>query len=145
MMDKINTLIQTFDNCTLGTKIIMLLALIVIAFVSWQLIVFIVTTIKSGFKAETLLNFIQRLVKIIIPLEFKSIAGLINLLLTICLLIVTVLVFLSASLSGMLGFSENVSINKLILIFLTVFVAGISFWALYKFDKESKMITNGSA
>lgn len=145
MMYKINTLIQTIDNCSLGTQIIMLIAFIVFCIIAWKFTILITTVIKSGFKAENLLNFIQRFVKIIIPLELKTIAGIINLLLTIGLLIITILVFVSASLSGMLGFNESVSVNKILLTILTVFIGGISFWGLYKFYKESKIMTNGSA
>ncbi len=145
MMDKINTLIKTIDNCSLGTQIIMLIALIVFSFLAWKFIVLIVTAIKSGFNAEKLLNFIQRLVEIIIPLELKTIAGIINFLLTLVLLIITVSVFISPSLSGILGFDESVSVNKILLTILTILVAGISFWGLYKYDKESKIMTNGSA
>jgi hypothetical protein len=140
MLENVKQVLIQFDNCKLDTKIILVIILTIIFIGVYFLLKVMVKAIKAGFNFENLINNISKLGRIIRDYELKTIAGLINLTMSILLLIITIGVFLSVSISAFLGLGENITASKILLVISTIIATFVSLWVLYKFEKQTMLL-----
>lgn len=132
-------IIEKIDKCAFDTKIIFLLIVIVVFIGAFYLIKAFTEMLNVGINLEKFFAGIRTLARIIKDYELKTIAGLINLSLSILLLLVTLGVFLSTSIASFLGFDDNIAISKILFVCLTCVTTLASIWVLHKYDVQTRL------
>lgn len=133
--------LSEFDKLSFDTKLILFVISIVALFIIYKIINYIFLLANSKSPLKSLSKLIIALVNVIKDSELKTIAGIINLLLSIVCLIITVGIFIGNSIPELLGFDNNFPIIKVIFLLLTPLSFLASVWMLYRFQKQYDLVS----
>lgn len=135
---KLIGVISELDGFTL---FVLLVAFLAFLFVFYKVSLKLIDYFKSSFSLKVVLSFISTLTEIIVKYELKTVAGLIDLLLTLGLLSLTLVALLTpADIASFLGVGITDAVFKKILIISTVLSGFASLYALYKFDRNKQLL-----
>jgi hypothetical protein len=133
-------MLNLINNLTPCTKFILLIGMMVICYFIYKCLECILNFIGNIFKLENIIRAIKEILKIMKNYELKTTAGIINFIASISIIIITLSVFITPTIASILGFAENLTVSKIILVILTITISITSMEILYKFDKIKKIV-----